>query len=628
MKINDIHMTRKQGEALVKKFATIAIVIIAIAGSAWADLTVPDPLRIGVGARPLGMGKAYIALAEDGDCVFINPAGLGKINGPKVTSMYSSVMGDVNYIVLGGAYPASPTSAFGAGMVLSNTAGIPIYSSTDPGSAAGASAMGSWGSQVLFASYGMSIPDAKLSFGGSAKYMTQGGSGNASIEAASASGLSVDVGAIYSPNDNLSLAVTAQNPLGGKLESGNAVSNSLLPVIKVGGKYTILPNESQKINLAADADIVKGRNTTLHAGAEYYLTPNLAVRAGLDQDPAPAGVETNPTLGLGIRSSGFEFNYAYHPYVQAIADNSTHYFSVSYVGPDKPVEEAGLELSIVKPVDKSVIYADNIEVSGTVKGGKVSAVKVNGITVPYDTFTKSFRANLPVDKVGKKLVVVEAVNDKGKVVKDSRKLLRLVQFSDINDNFWAKKPIEHTGTVGLVQGYPDGSFKPGKALTRAELATLLVRAEGVKVSSNAPVVFKDVKGNHWAVGYVEAAYRMGLIKGYPDGKFRPNNRINKAEAVAVLVRYDRMNLAAVDTKPYDDVATRHWAAKYIQAAKEAGMLSYVQGSRLRPKEEVNRAESVEMMSKTTVAIRMINDLLSWDKGFEFELSRPTIRAGL
>jgi len=394
----------------------------------------------------------------------------------------------------------------------------------------------------------------------------------------------------------------------------------------LGAKVTTNPLPNQKLNLAVDCDLTKRRSAAFHVGAEYYPISNIALRVGVDQDPFPSGVESNITAGLGLRFSGLEFNYAYHPYTQ-IAENATHYFSISYVGPEKEKEFTDLELSLLKPADKSIIYADNVEVAGSIKGSKVFPVKVNGISVPVDP-TGKFSFNLPVDKVGKKLIVVEAQDAKGRVVKDTRKVLRLVQFSDVGEGYWAKKPIEHTGTVGLVQGYPDGTFKPERALTRAELATLLVRAEGVKLPGRPPQVFKDVKSNHWAASYIEAAYRMGLVKGYPDKKFRPNNRINKAEAIAILVRFDKLNVAAVEAKPYNDVPVKHWAAKYIQAAKEAGMLKYVEGTRLRPKEEVNRAEAVEMLSKTSLAMRRIDDLLSWDKGFEFEISRPTIRASL
>ena len=621
-KFNDIYLRANK----MKKFSLGLILLLTIALPAFAadNLIVADPMHIGVGARPRGMGKAFVALAENGDGIFVNPAGLGKIDGPKVTSMYSNVIGDVNYIVLGGAYPYTKNSAIGAGAVVSSVSGIGLYDSL--GNSTGSA---NWGSSVMFLSYGLNLEDAKMSFGASAKYYSQGGSGNSSVEAASATGLGVDLGAIYSPTDNLSLGITAQNPFDTKLASGNGVENTLLPVIKAGARVTVNPTETQKINILFDTDMAKYRPSTVHAGVEYLPVSNIAFRAGLDQDITPGGVETNPTAGVGLKIAGMEFDYAYHPY-GSLADNTTHYFSVSYVGPEKKAEDqTNLDLTILTPADQSIIYADNVAVTGTVKGNvKAFPVKINGVNAPVDP-TGKFSATVPVDKVGKKLIVVEAQDFNGKaVVKDSRKILRLMSFSDVGQGYWAKKPIEHTSTVGLVQGYPDGTFKPDRALTRAELATLMVRARGVQLPGYARQVFKDVKASYWAANYIEAAQRMGMIQGYPDKKFRPNNRVNKAEAIAILARFDGMVATKPEVAPYSDVPTKHWASRYVAAAKESGMLNYIDGKRLRPKEEVSRAEAVEMMSKTSMAAKAINDLLSWDKGFEFEISRPTLKASV
>jgi len=620
--INDIYMRAIN----MKKITLGLILLLAVALPAFAadNLVVADPMHIGVGARPLGMGKAYVALAENGDGIFVNPAGLGRIDGPKVTSMYSNVLGDVNYIVLGGAYPYSSNSAIGAGAVVSSVSGIGLYDSL--GNSTGNA---SWGSSVLFLSYGLNLPDAKMSFGGSAKYYSQGGTGNSTIEAASATGLGVDLGAIYSPTDNLSLGITAQNPFSTKLDSGNGVENTLLPVIKAGAKVSVNPTDTQKINLLIDEDMTKYRPSTMHVGVEYLPVSNIAFRAGLDQDITPGGVETNPTAGVGLKVAGIEFDYAYHPY-GSLSDNTTHYFSVSFVGPEKKSEDQGnLDLTILTPVDKSIIYADNVEVTGIVKGNsKAFPVKVNGVNAPVDP-TGKFSATVPVDKVGKKLIVVEAQDFNGQaMVKDSRKILRLMSFSDVSQGYWAKSPIEHTSTVGLVQGYPDGTFKPERSLTRAEMATLLVRAKGVTLPGYARQVFKDVKPSYWAANYIEAAQRMGMIQGYPDKKFRPNNRVNKAEAIAILARFDNLVATKPEIAPYNDVPTKHWASRYIAAAKDSGMLNYIDGQRLRPKEDVSRAEAVQMMSKTSMAAKAINDLLSWDKGFEYEISRPTLKASV
>ncbi|MBN2057744.1 MAG: S-layer homology domain-containing protein, partial [Candidatus Saganbacteria bacterium] len=218
------------------------------------------------------------------------------------------------------------------------------------------------------------------------------------------------------------------------------------------------------------------------------------------------------------------------------------------------------------------------------------------------------------------------------VAKDVR-LLRLINFADVPDGYWAKRPIEDTGTVGLVEGYPDGSFRPDRALTRAELATLLVRAKGLKLPDrSAKKVFKDVDPTFWGAKYIEVAQQQGLVKGYPDGSFRPNNKITKAEGIAVLVRFENMKVAyEIYEKPYWDVSVNNWAAKYIQAAKEGGMLGYVKQNYLHPKQDLARAEAVEMLSKTTLAGTEIRDLYSWEKGFEQEglpQERPSLRGSL
>jgi len=586
------------------------------------NMIVADPMYIGVGARPLGMGKAYVAVAEDGDTVFTNPAGLGRIKAPKLTSMYTSLLNDVNYIVIGGAYPQSKNSSIGIGAVISSVSDIGLYDNngTNLGSA-------NWGSSVFFLSYGVDVVNSNLQLGGSLKYYSQGGSGTSTIESASAAGVGFDIGAIYAVSEKLSLGVSAQNPVGTKLTSNNGVENTVPSLIKIGAAYRTTIFTDKNLTLAGDVDIAQDRPTTSHIGAEYGLTPNVTIRAGLDQNPMPGGeLQNNPTLGLGLMVSGIEFNYAYHPY-GAIAEDSTHYFSLSYVG-EKQLEEV-FGIVIDEPNDKDIIYSDRVTVSGSIEGVKsVKSITVDGLAVSLNE-DGSFNTTVPVSNVGKKLIQIEALKDDGEKVVASRRVLRLVSFSDVSPSYWAKRPIEGSSTVGLVQGYPDGTFKPERLLSRAELATLLVRAKGIEVTERAKSnVFKDVKPGHWAAPYIKEAVAMGLVQGYPDGSFKPNANISKAEAITVLSRYDKIPMERVVQKPYRDVNTDNWAAKYIQAAKNAGILSYVKGDMLGVKQDVSRAEAIEMMSKTSMAGRLIKELFSWDKGFKLKSKEPTVKASI
>ena len=95
-----------------------------------------------------------------------------------------------------------------------------------------------------------------------------------------------------------------------------------------------------------------------------------------------------------------------------------------------------------------------------------------------------------------------------------------------------------------------------------------------------------------------------------------------------MARYDRLPLEKVEQKPFSDVAVDNWAAKYVQAAKNAGVLSYVKKGSLGVKQDVTRAEAIEMMSKTSMAGALIKELFSWEKGFRLKKEKPMIKASL
>ncbi len=623
----------------MKKLLSILTILILIGGAGFAQEggLLSDPMSIGVGARSLGMGRAYVGVAEGADAIFMNPAGIARINNPKLSSMYTSLLNEVDYMVIGGAYPFGNKSAIGAGVINSSTSDIMLADAS--GEATGT---GRWGNTVLFLSYGTylnEIPvfskiEKDVLVGANLKYHSVGGTGDPDIENAAGTGMSADLGVLYPATDYLTLGVNYQNVISTQISRGSGISDNIPSCLKLGTKFAILGREDQsysphrvrKLYANLDYDInSNGLPNVPHYGIEFWPSANLALRIGAD--------DSEMTAGIGLRFSGIEFNYAYHPY-NGIQENATHFFSLAYLGEALKRE---LRVQVDSPADKSVIHEDHVKVSGKIEviegdegegpTGPI-AIKVNGVNVPVAK-DLSFSAEVPVDKVGKKLLVLEASDAAGDFGMKEVRLVRLVNFADVPDGYWAKTPIENTGTVGLVEGYPDGTFKPERALTRAELSTLLVRAKGLKLPDRkAKKVFKDVKPDHWAAKYIEVAQKAGLVEGYPDRTFRPNNKISKVEGIAVVARFDNLKLAEVYEKPYWDISTSHWAAKYVQAAKDAGMLSYIERNRLEPKANLARAESVEMLSKTSLAGKEIQDLYSWEKGFQREVApeRPRIRA--
>ncbi|OGC21508.1 hypothetical protein A2291_01440 [candidate division WOR-1 bacterium RIFOXYB2_FULL_42_35] len=604
---------------------------------------VSDPMSIGVGARSIGMGLTYVGVAEDADAVFTNPAGIARITNPKLSTMYTSLLNDVTYMVVGAAYPLNNKSAVGAGIINSRTGDIILRSA--PGSAEG---IGSWGNTVLFLSYGTYLSEIPLVgnllpkttkdilVGGSVKYFSVGGTGNADIENAAGSGYNLDLSLLAPVTNAIMVGATAQNILPTKISKNSGVNEEISNTIKLGTRVCLLGKDgeafsshgSRKLYANVDYDLTaNNRPDLLHAGLEFWPNPNLALRVGSDNNEI--------TAGLGVRFGGIEFNYAYHPY-SSIGENTSHFFSLAYLG---EARQRSLRVQIDQPINKSIIREDNITVSGKVivdKGDEdkdatgIITVKANGISIPVKE-DLTFSAEIPVEKVGKKLILVEASDSLGTLTSRDIKIVRLVNFADVPEGYWAVNPIENTGTVGLVEGYPDGTFRPERALTRAELATLLVRAKGLKIpEGEANQVFKDIKPSFWAAKYIEVAKTAGLVKGYPDGTFRANNKINKVEGVAVMARFDNLRLAEVVEKPYWDISTTHWGAKYVQAAKEAGMLPFVEKNQLEAKTDLARSQAVQMLSKTQLAGGKIKDLYTWEKGFQKETVpvRPQIRASL
>ena len=133
-------------------------------------------------------------------------------------------------------------------------------------------------------------------------------------------------------------------------------------------------------------------------------------------------------------------------------------------------------------------------------------------------------------------------------------------FSDANG--WYNAVINAVVKAGYMKGYPDGSFKPDKPITRAEFATMLSHFMSAKTASNP---FTDAKGN-WAQEAIDKAYAQGIIKGYEDNTFHPTADVSRAEAVAMVNRTFNIKKAGDVKNPFTDVSPSHWAYDDILAA--------------------------------------------------------------
>ncbi len=634
------------GDKTMKKITALLIALVlaaSVAGASYAEQSgfAIDPTYIGVGARPLGMGKAYVAVAEDADTIFMNPAGLGKIKSWKLTTMYSNFMGDVKYSVLGGVIPME-TGSLGFGYITSRVDGIWIMdaNATSTTHWPTPSSLGEYSNSVGFVSYGFPLEKVAgfgkdVYVGANLKYFDQQGSGTDEAYYAGGRGIDVDLGVLYSPQGWLSLGLTQQNAIpssfGGAVTYRSGVEESVPSITKAGAKIAVFGEEDLaliespfKLNLAADIDLYNTENRPMgaHIGAEFMPNDYLSLRAGIDRDPNPSTVDiseaTNLTLGAGLKIAGIRFDYAYHPY-SSISENATHFFSLSYVGEEKKEEpQVNDYITLLMPRDKFITRKDYVRIYGLVRP-EVEQLEVNGTPVPIEVIDgqKTFRIKTPLEGFGKRSFIAEAFDSEGNNLdKKKRRILKVASFKDVPEDYWAFDSIEIGATAGLFEGYPDGLFRPNQVMSRAELTTMMVRVTKPDLQRTIEKqVFPDLPYYHWSIRYVDAAKDMGLVIGYPDKEFKADRKINRAEGVTVATRFDAEYIVDPDDRPYIDVSKQHWAAGYIETSKEKGILDYISTERFSPKEGLTRSEAAEIIAKTDYGTRMIEYLLNWDKGY-------------
>ncbi|WP_213510417.1 MucBP domain-containing protein [Paenibacillus macerans] len=132
-------------------------------------------------------------------------------------------------------------------------------------------------------------------------------------------------------------------------------------------------------------------------------------------------------------------------------------------------------------------------------------------------------------------------------------------FSDVGNTRWSNKHISTMENAGIITGYPDGIFKPGQYITRAEFAAIASRFD--KLDERQNDTFTDITG-HWAEKYIASAANKGWIKGYTDGTFKPDQYITRAEAAkfinSVLNRKVDKDGIHKDTKQWPDNISSMW----------------------------------------------------------------------
>ncbi len=173
-------------------------------------------------------------------------------------------------------------------------------------------------------------------------------------------------------------------------------------------------------------------------------------------------------------------------------------------------------------------------------------------------------------------------------------------FNDIKLGYPHYVAIKFLKERNIINGYPDGSFKQERLVSRAEALKILFSAlNKAEIKVLEPTIsFPDVHREDWFYEFVYKSLQKGIAQGYPDGSFYPARPINRAESLKiVLLEENGMIPEKVMAAPYSDVPIESWFAPYAKLSKQRGLFLETRnnGGELLPNEPVTRGEFAELI---------------------------------
>ncbi len=151
---------------------------------------------------------------------------------------------------------------------------------------------------------------------------------------------------------------------------------------------------------------------------------------------------------------------------------------------------------------------------------------------------------------------------------------------------------------GVFSGYADGTFRPYQSINRAETTKVVLLAlRTVLVSDSESVGFSDVGSNVWYAQYIRTAKRLGIIRGYPDGTFRPTQTVNRVELLKIFLESVTARIGYCNTAPYADApvnANTRWYIDYVCYAKTNNLMRDDGNGRFNPAAPMTRGDVADL----------------------------------
>lgn len=168
-------------------------------------------------------------------------------------------------------------------------------------------------------------------------------------------------------------------------------------------------------------------------------------------------------------------------------------------------------------------------------------------------------------------------------------------FNDMDSSDEYYTAVSYLYEKGTVQGYPDGTFKPYNTVSRIEALKFIFSGLDQDVQTGLTARFNDTSNDQWYSGYLATASNLGVVQGYSDGSFKPNQGVNRVEFLKMMFATVDVSIDPVVTEdPYEDVNNLSWYAPYVQYAKEKNIFP-ISGDYFNPGEPMSRLEVAEVI---------------------------------
>ena len=163
-------------------------------------------------------------------------------------------------------------------------------------------------------------------------------------------------------------------------------------------------------------------------------------------------------------------------------------------------------------------------------------------------------------------------------------------FADLENANWARPAIEEMSKLGFVGGYEDGTFRPSKEITRAELLTIINKMNNF--TEEAEITFTDVSTTNWAYKEIRKAVAAGYVAGFNDNTFKPNDKVTREQVAVMLNNLYELDLKEenINISDIDQIAS--WAKTAVKNVVSNGIMNGYSDGTFGGKRRITRAEGV------------------------------------